>query len=216
MTDLQDDLARLEGTIAGLESSVTNADSVTTAFRAEMEEVTGAMRTATSDATSLSRSLGTSLKGAMNDLILDGAKLSDVLGGVGRSISSSVLNSALQPVTEAVSGAVTGLFGGYFAKGGSFSSGRVEPFATGGVVTGPTRFPMRGGRVGLMGEAGPEAIMPLSRGPDGKLGIRAGGGGGTINVSMNISTPDVDGFRRSQSQVAAQLSRALSRGQRNS
>jgi len=72
---------------------------------------------------------------------------------------------------------------------------------------------MRSGR-GLMGEAGPEAIMPLARGPDGKLGVQAGGGR-SVNVVMNISTPDVQGFQRSQSQVAAQVSRALSRGQRN-
>lgn len=87
------------------------------------------------------------------------------------------------------------------------------PFAKGGVVTGPTLFPMRGG-TGLMGEAGAEAIMPLRRGSDGRLGVAAAGGG-TVNVTMNISSPDADSFRRSQSQVAAGLSRAIARGQRN-
>jgi len=66
-----------------------------------------------------------------------------------------------------------------------------------------------------MGEAGPEAIMPLSRGADGRLGVRAAGGGGAVNITMNISTPDVQGFQRSQGQIAAQMSRALGRGQRN-
>ncbi len=65
-----------------------------------------------------------------------------------------------------------------------------------------------------MGEAGPEAIMPLARGTDGKLGVRAGGGGRPVNVVMNISTPDVQGFRRSQSQIAAQMGRVLGSGQR--
>lgn len=101
-----------------------------------------------------------------------------------------------------------------FAKGGTFSQGRVTPFASGGIVSGPTHFPMRGG-MGLMGEAGPEAIMPLKRGPDGKLGVQAGGGGAPVNVVMNIQTPDVQGFQRSQSQVAAQVSRMLARGNRN-
>jgi lambda family phage tail tape measure protein len=101
-----------------------------------------------------------------------------------------------------------------FENGGSFSQGRVTPFATGGVVSNPTYFPMRGG-TGLMGEAGPEAIMPLSRGANGKLGVRAEGGSKNVNVTMNISTPDVEGFRRSQSQIAAQLSRAMGRGSRN-
>jgi lambda family phage tail tape measure protein len=100
-----------------------------------------------------------------------------------------------------------------FAKGGTFSQGKVMPFAKGGIVGAPTAFPMRGG-TGLMGEAGPEAIMPLARGPDGRLGVQAGGGR-AVNVVMNITTPDVQGFQRSQSQVAAQVSRALSRGQRN-
>lgn len=60
------------------------------------------------------------------------------------------------------------------AMGNVFSAGQVMPFAAGGVVSGPTVFPMRHG-IGLMGEAGPEAIMPLSRGADGKLGVRASG-----------------------------------------
>ena len=65
-----------------------------------------------------------------------------------------------------------------------------------------------------MGEAGPEAIMPLARGPDGKLGVRSGAGAAPT-VIMNITTPDVQGFERSQSQIAARMGRALSLGQRN-
>ena len=87
------------------------------------------------------------------------------------------------------------------------------PFANGGIVSQATAFPMRGG-VGVMGEAGPEAIMPLARGADGKLGVR-GGGGQPVQVVMNIQTYDVEGFRRSQGQIAAQMSRAITRGQRN-
>ena len=70
------------------------------------------------------------------------------------------------------------LFG--FAKGGAFMGG-VQAFASGGVVGGPALFGMAGGRMGLMGEAGPEAIMPLKRGRDGKLGV-AGGGGSVTNI----------------------------------
>ncbi len=218
MADLEDDLARLEGTILGLESSISGAESMTTAFRSEMEDVTSSMRTASKDASSLSRSLGTSLKRAMDDLILDGAKLSSVLGGVGASMASSVLSTAVKPVQDALGGAVVsglnGLLGGVFANGSAFSSGRVRAFAKGGVVDGPTTFPMRGG-TGLMGEAGPEAIMPLSRGPDGRLGVRAQGGSRPVQVTMNITTPDAASFRRSRTQIAAQLSRAMGQGQRN-
>lgn len=218
MADLEDDLARLEGTIQGLEGSISGAESMTTAFRSEMEDVTSSMRTASRDASSLSRSLGTSLKRAMDDLILDGAKLSTVLGSVGKSMASSVLSTAVKPVQDALGGAVVsglnGLIGGVFANGGAFSSGRVRAFAKGGVVNGPMTFPMRGG-TGLMGEAGPEAIMPLTRGADGSLGVRAQGGGRPVQVTMNISTPDAEGFRRSRTQIAAQLGRALGQGRRN-
>lgn len=72
-------------------------------------------------------------------------------------------------------GGVFGLLGSFlgFAKGAAFSGGNVIPFATGGVVDRATTFAMSGGRTGLMGEAGPEAIMPLRRGRDGKLGVSA-------------------------------------------
>jgi phage-related minor tail protein len=74
---------------------------------------------------------------------------------------------------------------------------------------------MRGGQ-GLMGEAGPEAILPLSRGPDGRLGVQSAGASGRgMSVVMNVSTPDVQGFQRSQAQIAAQVNRVLARGQRN-
>ncbi|MFZ0097427.1 MAG: phage tail tape measure protein, partial [Gemmobacter sp.] len=101
-----------------------------------------------------------------------------------------------------------------FAQGGAFSAGRVVPFAQGGVVSSPVTFPMRGA-TGLMGEAGPEAIMPLARGADGRLGVQAAGGTRPVTVIMNISTPDVQGFQRSQSQIAAQAGRVIARGQRN-
>jgi hypothetical protein len=77
-----------------------------------------------------------------------------------------------------------------FASGGvvdSFSGGNVIPFASGGVVGSPTNFAMSGGRTGLMGEAGPEAIMPLKRGPDGKLGVEAAGGGGAVTIQQNFN-----------------------------
>jgi len=61
------------------------------------------------------------------------------------------------------------------ARGNAFDAGRPVPFARGGVVDGPTLFPLDGGRAGVMGEAGPEAVMPLSRLRDGRLGVLASG-----------------------------------------
>jgi phage-related minor tail protein len=71
--------------------------------------------------------------------------------------------------------------------------------------------------LGLMGERGAEAVMPLARGPDGRLGVRTGGGGGRpVSVTVNVSTPDAASFRRSEAQVSAALARAVARGQRGS
>jgi tail tape-measure protein len=72
-----------------------------------------------------------------------------------------------------------------FAKGGAFGNmGNVIPFAKGGIFNSPHLFKFAGG-AGMMGEAGPEAIMPLSRGSDGKLGVRGGGGGTVNNIAVN-------------------------------
>ena len=72
-----------------------------------------------------------------------------------------------------------------YAKGGAFNNG-VEFFANGGVVNRTTGFGMAGGKWGVMGEAGPEAILPLARGRNGKLGVAASGSGGNVN-QVNIA-----------------------------
>jgi lambda family phage tail tape measure protein len=100
----------------------------------------------------------------------------------------------------------------FHANGNVLSNGAVTPFASGGVVDGATPFAMRGG-LGVMGEAGPEAIIPLSRGGDGKLGVRMAGGRST-HVTVNIQTPDPTTFRQSQAQVRAGIAKAVSAGQR--
>ena len=89
-------------------------------------------------------------------------------------------------VQQIVNSAKTAM-GGFFADGAAFSGGRVTAFANGGVVGGPTYFPMSGGKTGLMGEAGPEAIMPLKRGANGKLGVSVEGGSGSVVVNNNIN-----------------------------
>lgn len=94
--------------------------------------------------------------------------------------------------TGSGTGIVGAIMGAFQADGGAWQGGnQVQAFANGGVVNGPTFFGMSGGRTGLMGEAGPEAIMPLKRGADGKLGVsmNGGGGGDNINVTNNISLP---------------------------
>jgi hypothetical protein len=85
---------------------------------------------------------------------------------------------------------ISGFLGKLFmnADGNAFSAGRqIQAYANGGVVGGPTYFPMAGGKTGLMGEAGPEAIMPLKRGKDGKLGVSVDGNSGSVVVNNTIN-----------------------------
>lgn len=95
------------------------------------------------------------------------------------------------------------------ANGNAFDRGRVVPFATGGVVNRPTLFPMSGGSTGLMGEAGPEAIMPLTR-VGGKLGVQAQGGGGVVSVRVFV---DQDGnWRSAVEQISGSVSAQVVKG----
>jgi lambda family phage tail tape measure protein len=73
----------------------------------------------------------------------------------------------------------------FSAKGNVFSGGDVVPFKNGGVINQATAFPLNN-KMGIMGEAGPEAVMPLVRGPNGALGVQSNGGGGGVNQAFNV------------------------------
>lgn len=208
------DMEAFADQLDALEGAMAEAGAVTAAFSGEIARMQGAMAATGRDAEVLSKGLSRGLRNAFDGLVFDGMRASDALGAVARSLVNTAYSAAIKPVTNQLGGMLAQAIGGLFADGASFSQGRVMPFASGGVVSGPTAFPMRGG-TGLMGEAGPEAIMPLTRGPDGKLGVRAEGGGRPVQIVMNISTPDAASFQRSQSQIAAQMTRALSKSQRN-
>lgn len=203
-----------------LGDALGDAASMAAAFDGQMQRIRAAFEETGKDVATLERGMSGGLRKAFDGVVLDGMNLSDALDVLKNSMIRTAYSAAIKPVTDHFGGMLANGVGNLvqgllpFADGGSFSQGRVMPFANGGVVSGPTTFPMRGG-TGLMGEAGPEAIMPLARGADGKLGVRTQGGGRAVNVVMNISTPDVQGFRRSQGQIAAQMSRALGRGNRN-
>jgi phage-related minor tail protein len=167
---------------------------------------TDQFRESLSEASRLGNRFSSDLTRAFEDAALKGRTLADVLRSLALSLSSHALEAALAPITSVLGNSVAGLFG----------SALKVPFASGGVIASPVAFPLGGsGRTGIAGEAGPEAILPLSRGADGRLGVKAEGRGGPVNITFNVTSPDADSFRRSEGQIAAMLSRAVSRGQRN-
>ncbi len=206
-------------------SATGEAEGRVAGVSAELRAMRSEMRETTREAKGLAGAISGSLRSAFDRMVTGGASASDVMKRLGADLAGRTFDAAVAPVHSALTGTLTGLLGkglsgalgglSLFAKGGVFSGGKVQAFAGGGVVGGPTLFGMRGGGSGLMGEAGPEAILPLQRGADGRLGVAAGGGGRAVNVTVNIATPDATSFHKSRSQVAAQVSRAVRLGQRN-
>ncbi len=185
------------------------AEDVTFEIRAD----TKPFETALNDLKGLADDFGRQMTGALKSAVVSGKSFEDVLRNIGLSLAGMALSQALQPLSALGSSLFSGLFGGAlpFAKGGV--PGSVMPFADGGVVSAPTYFPM-GGNMGLMGEAGAEAILPLQRGADGRLGVAMNGGAPAATVVFNVSTPDAASFRKSEAQITGMLARAVTRGAR--
>ena len=178
------------------------------------------MRRDLASATKLGRDFGAALTRAFEGAALRGRKLGDVLRSLVRDLASSALRAAMKPLQNLFGQAFGAMFGGGLTGGGAGAmqfSGGVKAFARGGVISSPVLFPMGQRQGGLMGEDGPEAIMPLTRGPDGRLGIRASTGNDRPGMIINfhVQATDAASFRRSESQIAAMLARATSQGGRN-
>lgn len=198
MADGDELTVRVDGDLDGLRRNLART-------RQELEQ-----------ASRVGRSFGSSLTRAFANAAVRGRNLSDVVRGLALSLSRSALSAALRPVGSALGGGFSGVIGNAlgFAKGGVVAGGRTVPFARGGVVSSPFAFPLGNGRTGLAGEAGAEAILPLSRGSDGRLGVRSESAS-PVSITFNVTTPDAESFRRSEAQLAAMLNRAVSRGDRN-
>jgi phage-related minor tail protein len=151
--------------------------------------------------------------------VTGGKQFDDVLKSLALRISDLAVRLAFKPLEKSLTSGISSLLSGLTGSSGGASaslaaaSGAIKPFAAGGVIGTPSYFPLANGGAGLAGEAGPEAIMPLTRGPDGRLGVAGHGGGNTITIQ--IATPDLDNFRRSESYITGQIARAVARGQRS-
>ena len=130
------------------------------------------------------------------------AIISPILKMFGIGLGSSVTDAAT------AGGEVTmASFGN--ATGNVYDGGEVQKFAYGGIVKNPTIFPMKNG-IGLMGEAGAEAIMPLKRGSDGKLGVSAeGGGSSVVNVTVNAGGTSAQGNNMKATQLGKMIGTAI-------
>lgn len=163
-------------------------------------------------------SMGNKAADTLAELVVTGkASFSDLVNSMLKDILRLQAKQMFDPITRGASDWLSGLFSGGFypyggaaldvgnmsANGNAFDASGVIPFANGGIVTRPTLFPFAKG-TGLMGEAGPEAIMPLTRGPGGKLGVQAVGGGGAANVTVNIIESPSGGGQVRQSSSGGQ------------
>lgn len=180
--------------------------------------------------TKAANGFGSSVTNAFASGIAKGKDFDQILQGVTQKFLDLSLKAGLKPLDtlfssglSSLTGSATGSLSSFFASAGSglsslFRSGigaplNITPFAEGGVVSAPSYFPL-GGSLGVAGERGAEAIMPLRRGPDGRLGVAAQGGARSTNVTVNIAASDVESFRRSEAQISSALARAVARGNR--
>ena len=191
---------------------LTDSGDTGDALSSSMDDV----RTRTRDLTAGSNAFARAITNAFAQGATGAKGLDSVLKSLALRLSSLSLNLALKPVTSGLTSGLTNLFSGLGTSTGADAAaneGPVQPFAKGGVIAAPSFFPLGSSRVGVAGEAGAEAIMPLARGPDGRLGVAASNAGGG-NVTINIATPDAEGFRRSETYLTGLIARAVARGQR--
>ena len=168
-----------------------------TALRDKLVGIPDELSGAFAGAIAYSQDLGESLKQLAKDIAFTTLKafiLKSIFGGLGGLGGGGTPNTSIFLSPD----------GGY-AKGGVFNSMGVTAFANGGIVNKPTLFPFAQG-VGLMGEKGSEAIMPLKRGADGSLGVSAEGGGGTsVTNIFNIKAVDSRSFAEMVTQNRASI-----------
>ena len=164
---------------------------------------------------------GGALSKAFADAVIGGKKLDDTIKSLGLRLSNLAVQAAFKPfakdLSKGLTGVINGLFGTGIPSGGGGTGGGpiINAFAAGGVIGAPSYFPLASGGLGLAGEAGPEAIVPLTRGSDGRLGVSVAGPAAPPNVTVQIATPDAQSFRRSEAYITGQIARAVARGQRS-
>lgn len=160
---------------------------------------------ATRVATTLSKGFGAA--------IISGRSFNETLAIIGQSLARLAIQDGVKLATQTLTRQLASLLAN--DSGSAMANGaQINRHADGGVIASPTYF-SNGGAIGLMGERGAEAIMPLARGADGRLGvISQNPNTRPVAVTVNIAATDVDSFRRSEAQLTGALARAVARGHR--
>ena len=180
------------------------------------KERTAVLEEAKQQQEDLADSIANSMGDALMNIVDGTMTVKDAFRSMARDIIKQLYEVIVvqRIVGSAKAGSESGLAGWLinalpFADGGVISGGsQIQAYANGGVVGGPTTFPMAGGKTGLMGEAGPEAIMPLKRGSNGKLGVQMEGGGGqnvVVNQSFNFQANGDDTVKKLIAQAAPKI-----------
>lgn len=178
----------------------------------DLPDTTDKARTSATALGASATQFATAMRKAFTDAVAGGKQFDDVLKSLALRLSNLALTNAFKPLFKQLTDGFGDLFGNT-GIAGPMTPG-ISPFASGGVIGAPSYFPLPSGGLGLAGEAGPEAIVPLARGGDGRLGISMANSS-PPNITVHIATPDLAGFRRSEAYVTGQIARAVARGQRN-
>ena len=155
-----------------------------------------------------SKRISSSLSSGLVNALRNGGSAFDMFANIATTALQKILDKMLEmavvsPLLNAFSGDIGGSLLSFFGfkNGAAFKNGNVIPFASGGVVNKPTLFPMANGGTGLMGEAGAEAVMPLKRMSNGKLGVEADGQGGQVVNIYNYSGANVETRKKDDNSV---------------
>lgn len=204
---LEEDILKVRSTKA--DQSVIDAEVEKLKLYAEQNEKLAEQNVLTKKNQETATKMADIFGNAFSDLILEGKSFGDVLQNLTKQVINLVFELLiLEPLKASLKKAFSGfsLFSFLpFADGGVFSGG-VQKFANGGaftnqIVSSPTLFPMKNG-TGMMGEAGPEAIMPLTRTSGGQLGVRMEGSAGSTVVMENNITIQVQGGNTNEETAA--------------
>jgi len=221
--ELEEQVIRAQGPIVGSltdqQREIESLIRLQSQFRSEIDAVQDAADDYDERLRKTADSINDSFSSAFASIITGTESVADSFRNLANELLTLFIRrQVLSPLVGSLNPG--GLFASFFtpaggvtpsAQGNAFGAGGVYPFATGGVF-GPTMFTFGGGKLGVMGEEGPEAVMPLKRDAQGNLGVaNVDGGGGGRSVNVTIVARDAESYKRSRTQIGEDINRAVNR-----